>query len=379
MIYHDFQNIKLSALGFGTMRLPTIGEGFDAPIDEAEAAKMVDYAIKHGVNYFDTAYGYHAGESERVIGRILKNYPRDSFYLASKFPGYEVRSSWDAQAQFEEQLEKCGVEYFDFYLIHNVYERNIETYFDERWGIVEYLIEQKKNGRIKHLGFSAHGLLPTVERFLERYGKYMEFCQIQLNYLDWKLQDADAMYALLVERNIPIWVMEPVRGGALASFTAENAEKLCALRPEESAAAWAFRFLQGLPGVVVTLSGMSTMEQVVDNVKTYETAKPLTDEELKTVEDIRDSMLNMLPCTACRYCCAGCPMGLDIPTLLHHYNDHKFQPGFIAPMVINGLAEEKRPGACIACGKCSQVCPQSIDVPAALCDFQKMLDEAPGF
>jgi hypothetical protein len=340
---------------------------------------MVDVAIKNGVNYFDTAYGYHGGDSERAMGEILKNYPRDSFYLASKFPGYEVRESWDAKAQFEEQLEKCGVDYFDFYLIHNVYERNIEVYFDERWGIVEYLIEQKKNGRIKHLGFSTHGLKPTIERFLERYGEHMEFCQIQLNYLDWKLQKANEIYEMLVAKNIPIWVMEPVRGGALASFSEENTNKLRELRPNESTAAWAFRFLQGLSGIKMILSGMSNREQLQDNLKTFEDSKPLNEKELAVVEEIRDGMLTMLPCTGCKYCCAECPQELDIPTLLHHYNDHKFQPGFIAPMAIAGMAEDKRPSACIECGQCKQVCPQNIDIPAALKDFQKMLDEDPAW
>ena len=374
MIYLDFKDKKISALGFGGMRLPTIGEGFSAPVNEEETAKMVDVAIKNGINYFDTAYAYHGGASETVLGKVLKNYPRDSYYLASKFPGYEVRESWDAKAQFEEQLEKCGVDYFDFYLVHNVYERNIEVYFDERWGIVEYLIEQKKNGRIKHLGFSTHGLLPTIERFIERYGEHMEFCQIQLNYLDWKLQKTNEIYEMLVEKKMPIWVMEPVRGGALANFDDEKTAKLRELRPDESTAAWAFRFLQGLPGVVVTLSGMSTLEQVEENIKTYESIKPLTAQEQSVVAEIRDSMLAMLPCTACKYCCSECPQELDIPTLLHHYNDHKFQPGFIAPMAIAGMDEEKRPGACIECGQCKQVCPQNIDIPTALKDFQQMLD-----
>lgn len=379
MIYLDFKDKKISALGFGGMRLPTIGEGFSAPVNEQEAAKMVEVAIKKGINYFDTAYGYHAGASERVLGQILSNYPRDSYYLASKFPGHEVRESWDPKAQFEEQLEKCGVDHFDFYLIHNVYERNIDVYFNERWGIVEYLIEQKKNGRIKHLGFSTHGLLPTIERFIERYGEHMEFCQIQLNYLDWKLQKANEIHAMLIEKNIPIWVMEPVRGGALANISDEMTAKLRGLRPDDSTAAWAFRFLQGLPGVKVILSGMSNIEQVKDNLKTFEALKPLTEAEVAVIEEIRDSMLKMLPCTACKYCCSECPQELDIPTLLHHYNDHKFQPGFIAPMAIAGMDEEKRPGACIECGQCKKVCPQNIDIPTALTDFQKMLDEGPAW
>lgn len=167
--------------------------------------------------------------------------------------------------------------------------------------------------------------------------------------------------------------------GALANFDEEKTAKLRELRPDESSAAWAFRFLQGLPGVVVTLSGMSTLEQVEENIKTYEMFKPLTVQEQLVVAEIRDSMLTMLPCAACKYCCSECPKELDIPTLLHHYSDHKFQPGFIAPMAIAGMLEDKRPGACIECGQCKQVCPQNIDIPTALKDFQKMLDEGPAW
>lgn len=183
MIYRDFQDLKLSALGMGAMRLPVMA-GDDSAIDEAATAEMVAYAMERGINYFDTAWGYHGGHSEEVMGRVLSRYPRESFYLATKFPGYDLSNMDQVEAIFEKQLKKCGVEYFDFYLFHNVCEMNIDAYLDEKYGIYPYLMKQKKAGRIRHLGFSAHGSYEVMKRFLEAYGSEMEFCQIQLNYLD---------------------------------------------------------------------------------------------------------------------------------------------------------------------------------------------------
>lgn len=233
MIYKDFQNLKLSALGMGAMRLPVI-DGDDSRIDEAAAKEMVAYAMEQGVNYYDTAWGYHDGNSELVMGRALKEYPRDSFYLATKFPGYDLSNMDKVEEIFEKQLEKCQVEYFDFYLFHNVCEMNIDAYLDEKYGIYDYLMKQKENGRIRHLGFSAHGSYDVMKRFLEKYGKSMEFCQIQLNYLDWSFQDAKAKVELLKKYNIPVWVMEPLRGGRLANLTEEEEAKLKAMRPDGS-------------------------------------------------------------------------------------------------------------------------------------------------
>lgn len=300
MIYTDFHGEKLSLLGFGTMRLPLVPGGTPADIDEKTTADMVRYAMEHGVNYFDTAYPYHGGMSERVMGRVLKDYDRGSFYLATKYPGHQLSSHYDPAAIFEEQLEKCGVDYFDFYLLHNVYEKSIETYTDPRWGIIDYFLEQKKKGRIRHLGFSTHGGLELMERFLSQYGKDMEFCQIQLNYLDWTMQDAKAKCELLRRYNIPIWVMEPIRGGRLASLTPEDEARLRALHPEESVAAWAFRFLQGVEGVQMILSGMTTPEQMQDNVRTFAERRPLTEQEERVLLDIakghvRRGALHRLP------------------------------------------------------------------------------------
>ena len=375
MIYKEFQDLKLSALGFGTMRLPVV-DGNDGRIDEAKAAELFDYAIRHGVNYFDTAYGYHNGQSEVVTGKILANYPRDSYYLASKFPGYDLANMGKVREIFEEQLQKCGVDHFDFYLFHNVYERNIDPYLDEKNGILEYLLEQKKNGRIRHLGFSCHGAMDVLTRFLDAYGEYMEFCQIQLNYLDWTFQSAKEKVELLKEHQIPVWVMEPLRGGKLASLAEEDQAQLKALRPEETIPAWAFRFLQSIPEVTMVLSGMSNMEQMQENIRTFSEDKPLNEKEMEALLSVADHMLKkiVLPCTACRYCVSHCPQELDIPSLLALYNEHCFtQGGFLAPMALSSYPEEKRPSACIGCRSCEAVCPQQIKVSEAMADFVEKL------
>ena len=374
MIYRDFQGLKLSGLGFGAMRLPVLADG---SVNEHLTTEMVRYAMEHGVNYFDTAYPYHGGMSEVVLGRALSAYPRESYYLATKYPGHQLSDSYDPAAVFEEQLKKCGVEYFDFYLMHNVYENSIRTYTDPRWGIVDYFVEQKRLGRIRHLGFSCHGGLDILREFLDRYGDVMEFCQIQLNWLDWKLQDGKTKYELLTERGIPVWVMEPVRGGRLAKLSEAEEARLKSLRPEESIPAWNFRWLQGLPNVKMVLSGMSDMAQMEDNVKTFSAENPLSQVERETLAAIAEGMMDAIPCTACRYCCDGCPMGLDIPMLLHAYNDLKFAPTLTAAMRMEGLPEDKRPSACVGCGACASVCPQRISIPELLKEFSQALDKAP--
>lgn len=379
MIYTDYQGKKLSLLGFGTMRLPLQSAEAGSPIDEAAVADMVKYAIDHGVNYFDTAYPYHGGQSELVVGKILKDYPRESFYLATKYPGHQIKKSYDPAEIFEDQLKKCQVDYFDFYLLHNVYEKSIETYLDPQWGIMDYFIEQKRQGKIRHLGFSTHGGVEVMRKFLELYGDEMEFCQIQLNYMDWTLQAAKEKCELLAEFNIPVWVMEPVRGGKLAKLSEENEAKLKAERPDESIPAWAFRFLQGIPNVQMILSGMSNMEQMVDNVKTFEESKPLNEKEAALIAEIAEGLKNSIPCTSCRYCCDGCPKGLEIPALLGLYNELRFAYSMNVGMRVDALPEEKRPSACIACGKCTKICPQNIDIPTALKEFSELLAKNPSW
>ena len=375
MMYRDFQDVKLSALGMGAMRLPVV-DGDDSKIDEAAAFAMVDEAMARGVNYYDTAWGYHNGNSELVMGKALARHPREKFYLATKFPGYDLSNMGKVEEIFEKQLEKCQVEYFDFYLFHNVCEMNIDAYLDPNYGTYDFLLAHKKNGRIRHLGFSAHGDYDVMKRFLEAYGKDMEFCQIQLNYLDWDFQDAKRKVELLNQWNIPVWVMEPLRGGKLASLAPEDEAKLKALRPDEGIPAWAFRYLQSIPSVVVTLSGMSNMEQMKENIATFETDKPLNETELETLHAIAQGMVKkiVLPCTACHYCTSHCPQGLDIPNLLSLYNEHCFtQGGFIAPMALSAIPADKQPSACIGCRSCEAVCPQGIKISEAMADFTAKL------
>ena len=311
------------------------------------------------------------------MGNLLAEYPRESFYLATKFPGYDLSNMDKVEEIFEEQLKKCKVEYFDFYLFHNVCEMNIDAYLDRSHGIYEYLMKQKEAGRIRHLGFSAHGSREVIERFLEAYGKDMEFCQLQINYLDWNFQDAKGKVELLKQHNIPVWVMEPLRGGRLASLAETEEAKLKTLRPDETVPAWAFRFLQSIPEVTMILSGMSNLEQLKQNIRTFEKDSPLNDQEMETLLTIADGMVKKksLPCTACHYCVSHCPQELNIPELLSLYNEHCFtEGGFIAPMALAAYPQEKLPSACIGCRSCEAVCPQQIKISEAMSDFAEKLN-----
>ncbi len=376
MIYREFQGLKLSALGLGAMRLPVL-EGDDGKLDQPAVQQMVDCAMQNGVNYYDTAWGYHHGQSELALGKALSAYPREQYYLATKFPGYDLANMGKVKEIFEKQLEKCGVTYFDFYLFHNVCEMNIDAYLDdERYGTYSYLMEQKKAGRIRFLGFSAHGSVPTMRRFLDKYGKDLSFGQLQLNWLDWDFQDAKAKLALLKEYHLPVWVMEPLRGGKLASLDPEYEQALRALRPDETVPAWAFRFLQSIPEVCVTLSGMSNMQQLEDNLRTFETDKPLSPKEWDTLLGLSKHMTQRaaLPCTSCRYCTSHCPQELDIPMLIKLYNEHRFTGGgFIAPMALRAVPQDKRPTACVHCHSCEKVCPQQIKISDMMADFASMI------
>ena len=366
MLYHSFQNLSLSALGFGAMRLPLCPDG---SIDSKELDRMVDAAMAAGVNYFDTAHPYHGGRSEGELCRSLRRYPRKSWYLADKFPGHQnVRGvkPLEPAAIFEEQLQRCGVTYFDFYLLHNVNENSMYYYGNPENRYMEYFLEQKAKGRIRHLGFSCHAAPETLRKFLAMNGEHMEFCQIQLNYVDWKLQDARQKCEILQEAGIPLWVMEPVRGGKLAAFSPDIEAKLRALRPEESTAAWAFRWLRTLPKPTMILSGMSNLAQMQDNLKTFSEDKPLNAEEIALLEDIAAGLARMIPCTACRYCCPGCPKGLDIPTMLSMANDMAMSLSYNTVSRYTALGEGHRADSCISCGQCSRICPQQINVPEEL-------------
>ncbi len=373
MQYRQFKNLRLSQLGFGAMRLPVI-DGDESRIDEAAAAEMVALAFDAGINYFDTAWGYHSENSETVMGKILKNYPRESFYLATKFPGYDPANLERMEEIFSRQMEKLQTDYFDFYLVHNVCEMNIEYYLKP--DLVLFLREQKAAGKIRHLGFSVHGTLETTKRFLEAFADDMEFCQIQLNWFDWEFQDAKAKVELLKEYGIPFIVMEPLRGGKLVSLPEEAEAKLKELRRNETIPAWSFRYLQSFDDAIVILSGMSNAEQLDANCKTFETYAPTSKEENAVLYEIAESLNTGVPCTSCRYCTKSCPAELDIPRLLQIYNEFKFTDGgIIAKLALSALTEDKMPSACIACGKCAELCPQMIAIPDVLREFSEKLAE----
>ena len=362
MLYNEFNGMSVSALGLGCMRLPLNSQD-ETDINEAAVAEMVKVSLEKGINYFDTAWRYHGGNSETVMGKVLSKYPRDSYYIASKFPGFSIESFENPAAIFEEQLRKCQVSYFDFYLVHNLCERNVEWLLDPKYGAVEYLIQQKKAGRIRNLGFSTHGSRAVIQRFLDAYASELSFCQIQLNYLDWKLQSAKEKVELLNRYNIPIWVMEPVRGGRLVNLPEDAKQKLEALRPGVSTPEWAFRFLQSIDGVKVILSGMSNMQQLLENIETFSSHKPLTDAEMEVVMSIADDMIraNRVPCTACSYCTEHCVRGLNIPELIKAYNEDTKPEGVT-------------PDQCIACRKCESLCPQGIKISRIMRSFAEKLE-----
>ena len=388
MYYKEITGVRVSALGMGNMRLPKIGNQGEK-IDREKAREIIDYAMSHGINYYDTAYRYHGGESERFIGEALKRYPRDSFLLASKFPGHMMEKKGNGvmgftsmlaghpdstvDAVFHEQLEKCQVDYFDFYLLHNVNENSLAFYNDPEIGIVDYLMKQKELGRIRHLGFSSHAVsAATIDEFLTRYEGVFEFVQIQLNYLDWILQDAKSKVEAIRKHGLKIVVMEGIRGGRLASLPEEQAARLRAARAEDSAARWALRWLQDIPEVAVILSGMSTMDQMIENVETFRECNPVSGEEKALLTEVAESMLSWVPCPACRYCTEGCPMGLEIPKIIAAYNGVKNgdNMAWYSPAE---KGEAMDPARCIGCGSCASICPQQIAIPEIMAEFAGML------
>lgn len=355
----------------GNMRLPVSEDG---SIDRALAQEIIDYVFEHGVNYFDTAFMYHGGESERFLGEALSGYDRASYLLADKFPGFMLHPGQSPREIFEEQLRRCRTEYFDFYLMHNVNETSFDTYTDERLGLLRYFEEEQAAGRIRYLGFSSHGSADMLERFVAV--RDWDFAQIQLNYLDWTLQEAKRQYEVLAERHIPVMVMEPVRGGRLASLTPEADALLERAQPDRSIASWALRWLMALDGVQVVLSGMTTLDQARDNVATFERDDALPGELTGTLDRACDMLREQVnvPCTACRYCTEGCPQHLDIPGLLRAYNNYLVATSFREFSLQQALARVDGPGAddCIACGACARLCPQSIDIPGLMAEVAEL-------
>lgn len=372
MIYKQFDNLSLSQLGFGTMRLPLTSEG---NVDAEKTQRLIDYAMENGINYFDTAYPYCQGQSEIVVGKALAKYPRESFYLADKYPGHQLAESYNPQEIFEKQLKKCCVDYFDFYLLHNVCEQSIGVYENPKWNIIPYFLEQKKNGRIKYLGFSAHAAVDTLHCFLEKYGNIMDFCQIQLNYLDWSLQKAGEKYQLLKEYNIPVWVMEPLRGGKLVNLNDDQLSQIQNIGLSNGQTA-AFSFLKNLDNVYVILSGMNEQKQIEENVNIFSEERKLMQPQIDTLLDIAEQLKQAVPCTGCRYCCEGCPIELDIPQLINCYNDLSYSKSFTPIMYLEHLSEYKLPSACLQCGQCATICPQKINVPEVMLKLTEMYEKS---
>lgn len=363
--------VETSLLGFGCMRFPQTPEG---KIDEVLTEKMLDRAIAQGVNYIDTAYPYHDGQSEVVAGKILKKYDRNSYYLATKLPVWLVNTVEDVDKYLEEQLAKLQTDHIDFYLMHAMGK--------ERWnkmleiGCVKRLEELKEQGKIKYLGFSFHDKYEVFEEILNY--RDWDFCQIQLNYMDAKEQAGLKGYQLAADKGIPVIVMEPVKGGSLAVFAEDITAKLKELNPEATPASFALRWVGSLPGVKVILSGMSSMEQVEDNLGTFADFKPLSEQEQSTIRQVTEILGSRVQngCTGCRYC-MPCPAGVDIPGCFAAWNTYHMYQNYHSvswnwEMV---LGDAHQPKNCVQCGKCEAQCPQKIAIREDLKKVQADLDK----
>jgi len=359
-IFDKRLGVEISELGFGAMRLPTLENG---KIDWEHSAKMIDRAYEAGVNYFDTAHPYHGGESQVFLGETLKKYPRNSYHYATKLPTWAVNSKQSMIDIFNEQFTNCRVDYFDFYMIHGLGEDRYDAV--EKYEIYDYLMEQKKAGRIKFLGFSYHGNYETFKRLFDNYK--WDFAMIQYNYVDEIMLETGKFYDIMVEHDVPCMVMEPIRG----RFLAEPPQAaLVVMNSEYTPAAWALRWCRNKDNVAVTISGMSNLEQVEQNIRTFaEAPEKLTSDEAETLVRARDIMLSIktTPCTYCGYC-MDCPAGVNIPGVFETYNQFKLFPNEFRAGI--GYAKLFRENSgfehCTKCGACSPMCPQDIDIPAQL-------------
>lgn len=367
MIYKDYKDIQLSRLGMGNMRLPRVNNDSKGAIDYDAAKKMIDSAMANGVNYYDTAYVYHEQTSENFLGKALKDYFRDSYYLATKF---YIRSNPDYKAVFEEQLAKLQTDYIDFYLIHCLMDDSYDEYVNS--GCIEYFLEMKKEGKIKYLGFSSHASPAVLKKFAQHHD--WDFVQIQLNYFDWKYGTAKEEYEILKDLNISIMVMEPIRGGRLSQLSDEAEQILKEAKPQWSISSWALRWVMSLDQVQVVLSGMTKPIHMEDNLKTVNDFTPLTEEEkdiLMKACEVHKKYLS-IPCTGCRYCCDDCPSQINIPEVLGIYNRFKVE-GLGELKALKTIDSMGGPLDCISCGMCTHHCPQSIDIPSIMSKLQELL------
>lgn len=364
--------IKTSLLGFGCMRFPLEEDG---SINEEEAEKMLDTALKNGVNYIDTAYPYHDGASEPFVGRVLKKYDRSSYYLATKLPCWEVHSLEDAKNLFQSQLKRLGQDYIDFYLLHSLNEESWNRM--KKLGVVSYCEQLKAEGKIKYFGFSFHDEYEVFEKILTF--RSWDFCQIQLNYMDTEYQAGMKGYNLAAKLNIPLVIMEPVKGGALSSYPDDLMDIFHQAAPGKSAASWALRFVGSLPNVKVILSGMSSPEQVADNLATFEAFQPLNQKEQKAIEKVRQALNSRVKngCTGCCYC-MPCPAGVNIPANFKLWNTyHTYQsPEFIRWQWNQEMGGTQKAKFCVECGKCEKACPQKLSIREDLKKVQAELDAA---
>ncbi len=365
-------NLETSLLGFGCMRFPILENG---DIDVEETSKMIDVAIKAGVTYIDTAYPYHNGQSEPVVGKILDNYDRNSYVLATKCPIWEINTLDDAKRIFASQLERLNKDYVDFYLLHALDQEKWDTV--KKLDLISYFEQMKAEGKIKYLGFSFHDDYEVFEDIINAHK--WDFCQIQLNYMDTCIQAGMKGYELAAKLEIPLVIMEPIKGGSLANFAGDINSILKNERPDDSIASWALRYLGSLPNVKVILSGMSNMEQVEDNIATCTNFVPFTEEDYKTIEKVEKALNDRIQngCTGCNYC-MPCPAGVNIPLNFKIWNQYHIYNNVNETnyQLSDVLGESALAKHCVECGKCEQSCPQKIsireDLKRAQADFDKV-------
>ena len=364
-----YKNLDISVIGFGAMRLPQK----DGEPDIEKTQEMIDYAMEHGINYYDTAWFYHAGKSELAVGEVMKKYPRNSYYLADKMPLRVLKDKSEVLPIFEEQLQKCKTDYFDFYLAHNINKNEWKTL--KECNVYEQLLQKKQEGKIKYLGFSIHDTPELLEEVVNKYE--WDFVQLPINPIDWKTLDAKRQYEIATKAGLPVVVMNPLKGGQLSTLSEKAVDILKDENSDVSPSSWSLRYAASLPNVFVVLSGMTEMEHVIDNVKTFTNFKPL-DEKEQAVLEKAIAVYNSSGAISCTYCqyCTGCPVGIDIPKNFLMYNQYKAtnrKDRFT--LAYESIKEENRADKCINCGICKTKCPQKLDIPNLLKDVADLYKE----